>query len=218
MLAILCVFTVFGTGFALWSFDTQSSATRNMGVRVTQSTMLGIFEAPEITHVVLDGGTGSGINPTITGVSFYKDDGSGKAVTDNSFTVSFTVSEAYREGLIANDVRFGIRVNVPEELKELISHADFYNERVGDNGYIDLKALTIELTDHFSDSDSTNSDFKYDDKTYTFTFALNTTTLNRFFTYSATKEPTSLEKYQNLGKNLAPLFIIELWQGYAKTA
>lgn len=221
-LAILCVVSVFGTGFALWSFDTRTFATQYTGVHVTQSAVLGIFSVPQLNHVVLDGGTGAGINPTITGVSFYKGGADGAAVTDNTFTISFTVNEEYRRQLGQGDnwdkVQFGIRIDVPAELDGLVSHTDFYNERTGNNGYIDLKALTIELTDHFSDAEYSKSDFNYDGETGVFTFALTTTTLNRFFTYATAKEPTTLEKYESLGGNFAPYFVIELWQGYAETA
>lgn len=222
ILSVLCVFCVLGTGFALWSFDTQSETTQNMGVRVTQSTVLGTFYVPDIKFIVLDGGTGAGINPTITGVSFYKGDSNNRVVTDNSFEISFIVNDANIQQINENgnweNVCFGIRIAVPAELDGLVSHTDFYNEHIGENGYIDLKALTIELTDHFSDSDYSNSDFNYDGDTGTFTFALTTTTLNRFFTYSASNEPTTLDKYDKLGGNFAPCFIIELWQGYAETA
>ena len=221
LLAVVCAASVLGTGFALWSFDAQSSGTQNLGVRVTQSTVLGTFSVPEINYVVLDGGTGAGINPTITGVSFYKSDEKSLAATDNSFTVS-TVDEAYRESIGEGDnwdkVEFGIRINVPAGLEGLITHTDFYNERMGDGGYIDLKALTVELTDHFSDPDFSKSDFNYDKAGGVFTFALTTTTLNRFFTYLPSKEPDTLAKFESLGHNFAPDFVIELWQGYAATA
>ena len=222
MLAVLCVVTVFGTGFALWSFNTQSVATQNMGVRVTQSAVLGTFSVPEITRVVLDGGTGAGINPTITGVSFYKSDENNVAVTDITFTLSFIINDVYKQQIGENDnwkkVRFGIRIDVPAELDGLISHTEFYSGHMGGNGYIDLKALTEELTDHFSDPDFNNSNFKYDKDGGVFTFALTTTTLNRFFTYTPSKEPNTLDKYESLGSNFAPCFTIELWQGYAETA
>ncbi len=223
ILAILCAFSVLGTGFALWSFEKQSVATQNLGVHVTQSAVLGRFETPEIKFVVLDGGTGAGINPTITGVSFYKEDNN-KAVTDNAFTISFTVNEVYENEISeanSDRVRFGIRIDVPKSLAGLITHTDFYNSHLGTDGYIDLKALAIELTDHFGDADYSKSDFQYvengDGTGDVFTFALSTTTLNRFFTYLPTNEPTTLENYEKLGQNYAPDFVIELWQGYEET-
>lgn len=220
ILSILCSLTVLGVGFAMWAFDTEGLKTQYMGVKVTQSTVLGDFSVPEIAYVVLDGGTGSGVNPTITGVSFYKGDESNVAVTDNSFTVKFTVRDAHKPQMDEDNnwdkVKFGIRISVPEELNGLITHTEFYNERLGTNGYIDLKALAIELTDHFNDPDNTKSDFKYE--AGVFTFMLTTTTLNRFFTYASTKEPTDLNRYENLAGNFAPRFVIELWQGYAETA
>lgn len=217
VLALLCAVAVFGTGFALWYYNSQSSYSHNMGVKVTESTVLGSFTVPEINLVVLDGGTGAGINPTITGVSFYKTDENGVALTDNSFEISFTVNEKYRQQINENGnydkVNFGIRIDVPEQLKGLITHTEFYSERIAGKDYIDLKALTVELTDHFNDADGGKSDFKYDNATGVFTFTLTTTTLNRFFTYSAGREPTSLSGYESLKGNFAPCFIIELWQG-----
>ena len=222
LLAVFSVFSVFGAGFALWAFDTRAGETQNMGVRVTQSTLLGTFTVPQINCVVFDGGTGSGINPTITGVAFYKSDKNNVAVSDNSFTVSFVVNDGYKLQISENgkweEVHFGIRIAVPVQLAGLISHTDFYEERVGDNGYIDLKALTIELTDHFSDPDYTRSDFNYDVDKGEFTFALTTTTLNKFFTYIPSEEPKKKKKYDVLGRNFAAYFIIELWQGYSEAA
>lgn len=219
MLALFCALAVLGTGFALWAFDTdKSTISSDLGVTITESSELGSFSMPEIKHVVLDGGTGAGINPTITGVTFYKSDENGNIITDNSLTISFTVKSEHLEEMNKDNnwdkVSFGIRINVPEQLKGIIDHTEFYSKHLGDNGYIDLKALVKELTDHFSDSDFSKSDFSYAPDAGVFTFKLTTTSLNRFFTYSAGQEPTTLPNYQNIGTNFAPLFTIDLWQGY----
>ena len=198
ILALLCSAAVIGTGFAMWSYTEKAESSQALGVKITQ--------------------TGSGVNPTITGVSFYKDE-NGSAVTDNSFVITFTVDEKYRDFINADKnyekVGFGISVDVPIELKPLIVHTPFYTSRL-EGSFIDLKALTIELTDHFSDS--TNSDFRYDSSTGQFTFDLTTVVFNRFFTYSSSYKPEDLDKYNNLLLgNVAPLFKIKLYQTYAET-
>lgn len=223
ILAVLCVFSVLGTGFALWTFGEQSGGILDMGVRVTQSSVLGEFSSvPKLACVVLDGGKGSGMNPTITGVSFYKGEveNTSVAVTDTAFDIQFTVKEEFRPDINQNNnyelVAFGLRIDVPEKLKDIITHTDFYNNHADKDGFIDLKALVIELTDHFEGYG--NSDFDYDKDKGVFTFKLTTTTLNRFFTYIPSEEPNTLEKYEVLGQNFAPYFVIELRQGYAETA
>lgn len=218
ILALLCSAAVTGTGFAMWSYTEKAERSQALGVKITQSSIIGSFSLPEIKYVVLDGGTGSGVNPTITGVSFYKYE-NGSAVTDNSFVITFTVDEKYRDFINADKnyekVGFGISVDVPIELKPLIVHTPFYTSRL-EGSFIDLKALTIELTDHFSDG--TNSDFRYDSSTGQFTFNLTTVVFNRFFTYSSSYKPEDLDKYNNLLLgNVAPLFEIKLYQTYAET-
>ena len=211
-LSLLCAASVFGAGFALWSFTDETLSSKPVGVHITQSVVLGSFSLPEVKYVVLDGGTGAGVNPTITGVSFYKEE-AGIAATDNTFTVKFKVKTAYKDKIDYDKVRFGIKIDVPEKLNGLIEHTAFYNERLKD-GYIDLKALTIELTDHFNDTDFSKSDFVKDETAGEFTFFLTTTFLNRCFTYKQSTQPNTLGKYNGLNGNFAPLFKIELLQTY----
>lgn len=219
LLSVLCTLIVFGSGYALWTFSgDSSSSSSNLGVTVTQSSKLGKFFVPEIKYIVLDGGVGSDIDNSITGVSFYKGL-DGTVDTNNSFNITFTVNSEYLAEMKENDnwdkVNFGLRINVPDGLDSLITHTDFYNSHIGENGYIDLKELTKELTDHFNDPDLSESDFSYDAEKGVYTFALTTAVLDRFFTYKAEKVPDSLEKYGYLGTNFAAQFKIELWQGYA---
>lgn len=240
--AVCCAVALIGIGFSAWSFEDGAVGTENLGVRITQSALLGSFDLPELKHVVLDGGTGSGINPTITGVSFYKGDANNadRIDVDSDFTITFqTDKDKFPEYIAqpsdgddavaaavaaADKVQFGIRINVPAELDDLIAHTSFYNEHIKTSavvGYIDLKALAEELTDHFNDTatEQTPSNFNYDAATGLFTFKLTATTINRCFTYISTSsvntQPTTLEKQAALKKNFAPLFTVELWQGMA---
>ena len=188
--AVCCAIALIGIGFSAWSFEDGAVGTNDMGVHITQSSILGSFDLPEIKHVVLDGGTGSGINPTITGVSFYKGDDKG-LIADLDFTITFQIDkDKFPEYIaqptdgddavaaavaVADKVQFGIRINVPAELDDLITHTTFYNDHLRSSavgGYIDLKALAIELTDHFNDTatSQTPSNFNYDAATGLFTF------------------------------------------------
>lgn len=215
VLSFLSVVCVFGTGFATWSFTDEAEGIFNMGVRITQSAVLGEFSAPDIKYVVLDGGTGAGINPTITGVSFYKQKKDAAiAETDNAYPVVFKVYDRFKSVIDYDKVEFGIKIEVPAALSGLLEHTAFYTSHLKD-GYIDLKALTIELTDHFDDPENKKSDFVPDQAAGTFTFNITTLLFNRCFTYIKDKQPDSLEKYNLLAENLAPLFTIELRQTYS---
>lgn len=239
LLAVLSAFCIFGMGFALWSFNAQSQGTKTLGVHVTQSATLGAFSMPALDYVMLDGGSSVGSDTTITGVSFYKGDGT-KAITDNSFTIVFTVKDDYVNDVDFDRVEFGIKIDVADEsLKGKVEHTAFYKSRLNgankntdayngslDDGYIDLKALTVELTDHFDDPGHLKSDFIPPDEnseTKTFTFKLTTVFFNRCFSYISGQQPDSLEKYDRLdeanlkgaGTNYAPHFRIELIQTYS---
>lgn len=220
--AVFCCIALLGTGFAAWMYGNgiDAKAPLDIGVKITESTVVGRFEVPEIWHVVLDGGTGSGYNPTITGISFYKNDGENGNIPliDSDFVIQFQVDEDEIE--IINQeydkLAFGFRIEIPDALKPYIDYTDWYKAYInrGQNGYIDLKQLTIDLTDHFDDPEYTRSNFSYDKATGLFSFAISTTAFDRFFTYVKTEKPITLDKYGALPDNVRPFFIIELWQGW----
>jgi hypothetical protein len=216
-LALTCAAAIFGTGFALWNFSAERRADGDLGVRVTQSATLGKFQVRDIMHAVIDGGTGAGVNPTITGVSFYKNDPvTLKPMTDTEFTVTFQADANHIPELEENEawrkVTFGIRLSVPESMESFLTHTEFYNTRLQANGYLDLKQLAIEQTDHFGDPELTDSDFFYENGL--FTFRLTTVTLNRFFTYVRSAAPDSLDRYGALPERFSSLFRLEFMQSW----